>query len=162
MKTFKIVFYYGGTYSGAPEGRRECEIEALDRSKAEVKFNQQFNSEFIESITEVEFSINMKTKHTPAPWTVANGNSVNKNGRLICIANSTKDVSTSTSLERSNESKANARLIASAPELLEALKDVAASRSLMMKQAPSEIEIKEILATFERVDQVIAKAEDKN
>lgn len=43
--------------------------------------------------------------------------------------------------------------------LLEALKDVAASKSIMVKLKPSEIETKEIFDTFERVRQAIANAE---
>lgn len=43
-------------------------------------------------------------------------------------------------------------------ELLEALEDVCATRSMMLKQSPSENELKEILATFERAKAAIKKA----
>ena len=53
----------------------------------------------------------MGIKHTPAPWHVANGVQVR----------SEKDQLARVWMMRAGEGKANARLIAAAPELLEAL-----------------------------------------
>ena len=52
----------------------------------------------------------MKQKHTPGPWSI-NGNKIDGNGYHIVSVNS----------HRTSEGEANARLIAAAPELLEAL-----------------------------------------
>lgn len=63
-------------------------------------------------------------KHTPGPWTQAtmgpNGCPIVGSGALMVamIAHSTNEP------EQAEEAKANARLIAAAPELLEALQEV--------------------------------------
>lgn len=62
----------------------------------------------------------MNTKHTPAPWTVNPKAKTNIRHGNLTIANcsSTHDGS------REEEEIANAKLIAAAPELLEALQDL--------------------------------------
>ncbi len=65
-------------------------------------------------------SSNMKTQHTPGPWGNNKWNcqehQISANGGTIAL------VSHSRSLVPENEADANARLIAAAPDLLEALK----------------------------------------
>ena len=62
----------------------------------------------------------MKTKHTPGPWTIAE--SMYGVGNLL-VAGVVKDHQpiANCGYDDTGESQANARLIASAPELLEAL-----------------------------------------
>ena len=57
------------------------------------------------------------TKHTPGPWRVANGVQIR----------SARDQIAKVWMMRNGEGNANARLIAAAPELLEALKAVTLS-----------------------------------
>lgn len=92
-----------------------------------------------------------KHQHTAGPWMVS-GNEVMTTPRgdiKICRVYA---------VSLANHGEANARLIAAAPELLETLEDVAATKSLIMKRSPSELELQEILKTFERVNQAIKKA----
>jgi len=95
----------------------------------------------------------MKIRHTPGPWwnpSFSNEVMTTPDGQIkICRV---------FAVSEENSGEANAKLIAAAPELLEVLEDVAASRHIMMVQSPSKIELAEILATFERVKTVINKA----
>ena len=69
----------------------------------------------------------MNTKHTPGPWrqSTANPNAVNKDGEKLAIGiattHGTDDSNYAAFFPSTDEAKANARLIAAAPELLEAL-----------------------------------------
>jgi len=65
----------------------------------------------------------MNTKHTPAPWNISSANlyAVNARGRGIATAHGTDDVNYSDFFPPTEEAAANARLIAAAPDLLEAL-----------------------------------------
>lgn len=85
----------------------------------------------------------MNTKHTPAPWTVNPKAKTNIRHGNLTIANcsSTHDGS------REEEEIANAKLIAAAPELLEALQQV---RYYMTAHTPEKI--------FDLVDNAIKKA----
>lgn len=71
----------------------------------------------------------MNTKHTPGPWrqSTANPNSVNKDGEKgaigIATAHGTDDSNYAAFFPSTDEARANALLIAAAPELLEALMD---------------------------------------
>lgn len=97
------------------------------------------------------------SKHTKGPWLqvadrdeiIIYANSGPKGDDPICFTSDSRSV---------EEIQANARLIAAAPELLEALEDVLATKSLIMKRSPSELELHEILKTFERVKEAIFKA----
>ena len=57
----------------------------------------------------------MTTKHTPGPWHIANGVQIRSN----------RDQIAKIWMMRDGEGRANARLIASAPDLLEALIELA-------------------------------------
>lgn len=65
----------------------------------------------------------MNTKHTPGPWNISSANlyAVNARGRGIATAHGTDDVNYSDFFPPTEEASANARLIAAAPDLLEAL-----------------------------------------
>lgn len=65
----------------------------------------------------------MNTKHTPGPWRVSTSNryAVNDFGRGIATTHGTDDANYSEFFPSTEEAAANARLIAAAPELLEAL-----------------------------------------
>ena len=69
----------------------------------------------------------MNTKHTPGPWynSTANPHAVNKDGKGLAIGiattHGTDDANYSDFFPSTEEAQANARLIAAAPELLEAL-----------------------------------------
>lgn len=71
----------------------------------------------------------MNTKHTPGPWNISSANlyAVNARGRGIATAHGTDDVNYSDFFPPTEEAAANARLIAAAPELLEALQMFTAS-----------------------------------
>lgn len=103
----------------------------------------------------------MKTQHTKGPW-IVRGHDESQGGSLIVSlsADIENDVASvyGGNEDEPLEREANARLIAAAPELLEALKDVYATKSLLMKQSPSEVELHECLKTFERVKEAIEKA----
>lgn len=58
-------------------------------------------------------TINMNRKHTPAPWNYDGSVIMTSNGRLVFYPEQTLD-----------QKEANAKLIASAPELLEALEEL--------------------------------------
>ena len=59
----------------------------------------------------------MNTKHTPGPWVVKHGRDVFKGSRRICNVNAGIELAIGASM---NTAEANARLIAAAPDLLEA------------------------------------------
>jgi len=61
------------------------------------------------------------SKATPGPWTVRNSREVFKGTRRICHVNAGESLTIGADIERAAH---NARLIAAAPELLDALKDV--------------------------------------
>lgn len=63
----------------------------------------------------------MKTKHTPGPWSISKISNLridNSNGEIVCAL-----LYATTDGQITPETEANAKLIASAPDLLEALKD---------------------------------------
>ena len=80
----------------------------------------------------------MGSKHTPGPWHVANGVQVR----------SEKDQLARVWMMRTGEGKANARLIAAAPELLEAIEELL-SATQHLNPCP---------ATVEKARAAIAKA----
>ena len=69
----------------------------------------------------------MNTKHTPSPWRLStiNPHAVNANSKDLTIGiattHGTDDANYSDFFPSTEEAKANARLIAAAPELLDAL-----------------------------------------
>lgn len=62
--------------------------------------------------------------HTPGPWSFKFGKIVGKDNTVIADVYSSLDESTSDKSNLLQERKANADLIAAAPDLLEALKEV--------------------------------------
>ena len=76
----------------------------------------------------------MKQKHTPGPWKITRYAALHvetEGHRGICscgYTNSTKDID--------DENKANARLIAAAPDMLAALQDVAKSYQQLFDVMP--------------------------
>lgn len=67
----------------------------------------------------------MKTQHTPSPWTISEHEHANvifsDNGVICDVFHANEDDDMTASVESREESDANARLIAAAPELLSAL-----------------------------------------
>ena len=63
------------------------------------------------------------TKHTPGPWNISTANryAVNARGRGIATAHGTDDLNYSEFFPPTEKAAGNARLIAAAPDLLEAL-----------------------------------------
>ena len=59
-----------------------------------------------------------QAKHTSGPWKVRNAREVFKGGRRICFVNAGESLCLREEMERAAQ---NARLIAAAPELLDAL-----------------------------------------
>lgn len=90
-------------------------------------------------------------KHTPGPWTVVNWGTKSKiiHG-LLCIA-------TTGNQQTSSETDADARLIAAAPELLEALHRVVGELVYMDEKLPYS----NANAALDIVRAAIAKAEGK-
>jgi hypothetical protein len=88
------------------------------------------------------------SKYTKGPWMVRNGKIIEKcyNGFVIADVRGATEVT---------QDEANARLIAAAPELLEALKSVAARTGIPKSEA-------DWLKMIEIVNHAIAKAEGKN
>ena len=74
----------------------------------------------------------MNTKHTPGPWynSTANPQAVNKDGKGLAIGiattHGTDDANYSDFFPSTEEAKANARLIAAAPELLDLVRRMGA------------------------------------
>ena len=101
----------------------------------------------------------MNTKHTPGPWynSTANPHAVNKDGKGLAIGiattHGTDDANYSDFFPSTEEAKANARLIAAAPELLEAL--VVALMDLEQAQAETHIDFR---GSIDAVRAAIAKA----
>ncbi len=87
-------------------------------------------------------------KHTPGPWTV--DDSIDSNGFFYYVLDGPKDIN------GAEESKANCRLIAAAPDLLAELKHARAIYAIIAAREASPI-TKQVL---KRVDALIAKAED--
>lgn len=85
--------------------------------------------------------------HTPGPWTVKKEEKFLVMGTFITVRDSHDGVIAGTHVD----DKANARLIAAAPDLLEIVK---AYRNLLRTMASTEGE----LATFSHIESVLAKA----
>ena len=99
----------------------------------------------------------MNTQHTPGPWTVAGRDVVGKLGEMdTCIA----ECFNHSSMDRHN-AEANARLIAAAPELLEAVK--ISLEFLDRQNTPKNIQEQISFKNHQReiLTKVIAKAEGK-
>lgn len=95
------------------------------------------------------------SKHTPGPWEIDSGmrTAINKGGKHVAMVSFYKD-GTPNSVDEI-EHEANARLIAAAPEMLEALKAVrAADDTHRLAEIPGMPRIVRIV-----VDAAIAKAE---
>lgn len=95
-------------------------------------------------------------KHTPGPWFVDmarniggwNGDvAVTRNGRIIAVAFVCRD-----------ETLANANLIATAPEMYEALKE---AKWLLETYGNNNLWGPEAVASIEEIDRVLAKVEGK-
>ena len=86
-------------------------------------------------------------KHTPWPW-FANGRSIKRDYRLIGLTEDAGEIIASVMggetsgprfIESSSECQANARLIAAAPELLDALKQIKSNANMYHAETISEI-----------------------
>lgn len=96
-----------------------------------------------------------KAQHTQGPWNVSKPNC----GLGIFDVNGKSVAAISSNQSRSWEEKeANARLIASAPELLEALK---ASRAVLKSVIGTIDEMRIIKEQIDLIDKAIAKAEGR-
>ena len=80
----------------------------------------------------------MNTKHTPGQWSI-NGNKIDGNGYHLASINSHSTI----------EGQANSRLIAAAPEILEALEDC--ERNMIISTQAD-------MARLDRIRAAIAKA----
>jgi hypothetical protein len=84
----------------------------------------------------------MKTLHTPGPWAIEKEKT---QGRILIRDNSEDETFVATIPHHWIKSKANARLIAAAPELLEALKsvveklDISGNMSIAAKEYYGEV-----------------------
>jgi glutamate dehydrogenase/leucine dehydrogenase len=96
------------------------------------------------------------TKHTPGPW-VAVGTWVEHPGKVADICTCATRMFGQEKLGRTyDEECANARLIAAAPEMLEALREIAAASSSSRRLAIN-------MAAIERIaSAAIAKAEGRS
>jgi hypothetical protein len=90
-----------------------------------------------------------ESKHTPAPWHIANGTQIRGE----------KDQIAKVWMMRNGEGIANAQLIASAPELLEALKEARDYVELMMDSSGEDSGESKMLKRF---DKAIARAESRS
>jgi hypothetical protein len=92
----------------------------------------------------------MSTKHSPGPW-----KDISESPSKTWIGNSYVIAEVIRFPEQQEESKANARLIASAPELLEVLKKI-----LSMNPSPhDDMDHNDFIDTIIASERVIAKAE---
>lgn len=104
------------------------------------------------------------TKHTPGPWAATRWQLFEPLcGVQIAVSANDRRAIALTGLEGDKdeaESRANARLIAAAPELLAALKQIRADWAAIgdERQAPDEINVNE---HWDAVDAAIAKAEGR-
>jgi hypothetical protein len=83
----------------------------------------------------------MELKHTPGPWSLKDWTAHDQHGAIEACGTQVVDanghlVSAATVEDPSEGEEANARLIAAAPELLEALKE--ARRAIGMHNAPND------------------------
>ena len=101
-------------------------------------------------------TIKQTTKHTPGPWkagTLERGRFVvsapRSNGRAICVMRNTQEQDPEH--ERNLEADANARLIAAAPDLLNALNDAyeCLSDHSGFLQSTTAIKIRAVIAKVE-------------
>ena len=100
----------------------------------------------------------MKLEHTPGPWKVDNAHisgCINAGGKHVALANFNNSVAPETRVSE-NEHNANARLIAAAPEMLDALISIVKLHTLPDKTKEIDIAIEAIeKATGKPIDEVI-------
>lgn len=90
----------------------------------------------------------MKTKHTPGKWSIDGIDIVSENGNSICQVYDADD--THISEMNMDVVKANAKLIAAAPELLKSLQECVKAMKIVTSSA--------IKPFIERAEQAIKKA----
>ena len=88
-----------------------------------------------------------QSKHTPGPWEVQGSTYITVNSLILAHCKQMGHVA----LE---EAEANSRLIAAAPDLLEALKV-----AIDIRKNPEGVSFEAVKAFIERAEAVIAKAE---
>jgi len=93
------------------------------------------------------------SKHTPGPWIERGYNVRVRNGRYIAYTGPSHTPPSEYPKQCAEEDKANARLIAAAPELLEALQ-----RLRNAEKSPRE----EWVAAIAHAEQIIAKAKGES
>jgi len=91
-------------------------------------------------------------KHTKGPWMVGKGYSVRGDNRIIFMQGATKT---------HGEASANAKLIAAAPELLEACNAAAASILGALEEDPVKDWKESLVDALDCLNGAINKAEDK-
>lgn len=103
-----------------------------------------------------------RARHTPGPWAVSEAATID--GNFMVVGGSGASFGLLAEVILDEEAEANARLIAAAPELLEALKDV---RAWIMDPFTEEDAASETLhpafrKALKRVSAAIAKAEGQS
>ena len=98
----------------------------------------------------------MTTKHTPGPWKAGRYPAIDSGDKAWKVTDSTFLVN----VARCDQSEANARLIASAPELLEALRIASGILGDVVTHPGSEFQRREIKFALQSVSAAIAKAID--
>lgn len=94
--------------------------------------------------------------HTPGPWTKVNGELFGPHGRRVLVSDSGIGVVCGSNPDPEHE--ANARLIAAAPELLEALRDLLRAVGRAGYDDADSGELFELDSAAEEARAVIAKA----
>ncbi|HEY3984610.1 hypothetical protein [Cedecea sp.] len=103
----------------------------------------------------------MELKHTPGPWFVSPKSDVTVEGDLNVIQTHGSNVkgyhvayctTWTDSKETAEEAEANARIMAAAPELLEALRELVFASTYGIKNCTAQVK------ALEKANQVIAKA----
>ena len=96
----------------------------------------------------------MNTKHTPGPWTATLANTIIPAKRTRIIATAWRNSELPSIPEE--EQAANAKLIAAAPELLEALRSV--RDTMHRRMSAGEVPTQEEAAAFVAAEDAIVKA----
>lgn len=126
-----------------------CRQELEEKEPSEQSCHQGQNERKGESVT-----------HTPGPWEVGEDSDVYSHNGANCVAM----ICGAAERPKQGENKANARLIAAAPELLEACKAmVARCKEPMIERAFKAINQGGMFSAFPDIlEAAIAKAEGKN
>ena len=86
----------------------------------------------------------METKHTPGPWNIVESNKIDEEAHIQTDLKSICRMW----IQMDSQDMANARLIAAAPELLEALKALVADLKPYMGQGRMDDKIRNAIAAY--------------